>query len=115
MILSKIIPRLMLGFLLLSPLPLAGLAWLYVHAFERTLQQSALENLSSLADKKADQINAYINERLNDGRLLAKSFAALDTLQAHAVQQADTVAVERYRAEEQGYRNYFHILVESVG
>ncbi|HEY8095488.1 MAG TPA: ATP-binding protein [Methylobacter sp.] len=115
MILSKIIPRLMLGFLLLSPLPLAGLAWLYVHAFERTLQQSALGNLSSLADKKADQINAYMNERLNDGRLLAKSFAALDTLQAHSVLQADAVAVERYRAKERVYLDYFHTLFESVG
>jgi hypothetical protein len=52
MIFGKIIPRLMLGFLLLSPLPLAGLAWLYLQAFERTLQQSQLENLSSLADKR---------------------------------------------------------------
>lgn len=66
MILGKIIPRLMMGFLLLSPLPMAGLAWLYVQAFERTLQQLALENLSSLADKKAEQINAYISERLTD-------------------------------------------------
>ncbi len=115
MIFGKIIPRLMLGFLLLSPLPLAGLAWLYVHAFERILQQSALENLSSLADKKADQINDYINERLNDSRLLAKSVAALDTLQAHSVFQADAGAAERYRVEQQVYRDYFHTLFESVG
>ncbi len=112
MIYGKIIPRLMLGFLLLSPLPLAGLAWLYVQAFERTLQQLVLENLSSLADKKADQINTYINERLTDGRLLAKSIIALDTLQAHLVEDA---APLRYRAEEQVYRDYFHTLFESVG
>ncbi|MCK9637992.1 MAG: ATP-binding protein [Methylobacter tundripaludum] len=114
MILGKIIPRLMLGFLLLSPLPMAGLAWLYVQAFERTLQQSALENLSSLADKKADQINAYISERLTDGRLLAKSFAALDTLQARSNRQ-DKAAALRYRAEERAYGDYFHTLMESVG
>jgi len=30
---------LLLGFLLLSPLPLAGLAWLYTRAFEQSLQQ----------------------------------------------------------------------------
>ncbi len=116
MIFGKIIPRLMLGFLLLSPLPLAGLAWLYVHAFERTLQQSALENLSSLADKKADQINTYINERLTDGRLLAKSAAALDTLQAHSGLNTDeSIAKQRYRVEEQIYIDYFHTLFNSVG
>lgn len=114
MILGKIIPRLMLGFLLLSPLPMAGLAWLYVQAFERTLQQLALENLSSLADKKAEQINAYISERLTDGRLLAKSVAALDTLQARSNLQ-DNAAALRYRAEEQAYGDYFHTLLESVG
>jgi PAS domain S-box-containing protein len=115
MIFGKIIPRLMLGFLLLSPLPLDGLAWLYVHAFERTLQESALGNLSSLADKKADQINTYINERLTDGQLLAKSSAAVDTLQAHSVLQADASSAERYRIEQQAYRNYFHTLFERVG
>lgn len=112
MIFGKIIPRLMLGFLLLSPLPLAGLAWLYIQAFEHTLQHSALENLSSLADKKADQINTYINERLIDIRLLAKSFAALNILQAHIDQG---IASPQYRAEEQVYRDYFRTLLEDVG
>lgn len=117
MICGKITPRLMLGFLLLSSLPLAGLAWLYVQAFERTLQHLELENLSSLADKKADQINAYINERLTDSRLLAKSFAAFDTLQAHSDAQAGqgSVLSPNYLAKEQLYRDYFRTLLESVG
>lgn len=110
--LSRIIPRLMLGFLLLSPLPLAGLAGFYLHAFENTLYQLELENLSSFADKKADQINVYVNERLADGRLLAKSFAALNILQAHANKQTGS---SRYQAEVQDYRNYFHSLLEGVG
>jgi signal transduction histidine kinase/CheY-like chemotaxis protein/HAMP domain-containing protein len=111
MICGKITPRLMLGFLLLSSLPLAGLSWLYVQAFERTLQHLELENLSSLADKKADQINAYINERFADSRLLAKSFSAIDTLQAHANPQAS----QSYWAQEQVYRDYFRTLLDSVG
>ncbi|MDP3878643.1 MAG: ATP-binding protein [Methylobacter sp.] len=106
--LSKIIPRLMLGFLLLSPLPLAGLSWLYLQAFENTLQQLELENLSSFADKRADQINTYVNERLMDGRLLAKSLVAINVLQAHANKQADP-------AQRQDYRDYFHALLETVG
>ncbi|MGZ5007503.1 MAG: ATP-binding protein [Methylobacter sp.] len=111
MICGKITPRLMLGFLLLSSLPLAGLSWLYVQAFERTLQHLELENLSSLADKKADQINTYINERLADSRLLAKSFAVLDTLQAHVNPQAG----QDYQAQQQVYRDYFRTLLDSMG
>jgi signal transduction histidine kinase/HAMP domain-containing protein/ActR/RegA family two-component response regulator len=112
MIVGKIIPRLLLGFLLLSPLPLAGLTWLYIQAFERSLQQSELDNLSSLADKKADQINTYINERLIDGQLLAKSFSALDILQTHVVQGVDS---SQNTVKDQVYRDYFHTLFESVG
>ncbi len=112
MISGKIIPRLLLGFLLLSPLPLAGLTWLYIQAFERSLQQSELENLSSLADKKADQINTYINERLIDGQLLAKSFSALDILQTHAVQGVNS---SQNAIKDQVYRDYFRTLFESVG
>jgi len=98
---GKIIPRLMLGFLLLSPLPLAGLAWLYVQAFERTLQQSEQENLSSFADKKADQIDAYVNERIADVRLLTQLFVAFDALQAHSILVANQEGLGslRYRAE----------------
>lgn len=114
MIFGKIIPRLMLGFLLLSPLPIAGLAWLYVQAFEQTLQQAVLEDLSSLADKKADQINSYLNERLNDARLLAVSSAALDTLLALSKQHDDAVEL-RYRDQQQVYRDYFQSLLENVG
>jgi len=111
---GKIIPRLMLGFLLLSPLPLAGLAWLYVQAFERTLQQSEQENLSSFADKKADQIDAYVNERMTDVRLLTQLFVAFDALQAHSIllaNQEDPGSL-RYRAENGVYSHFFRTLFE---
>ncbi|MGZ5051791.1 MAG: ATP-binding protein [Methylobacter sp.] len=108
----RIFPRLLLGFLLLSPLPLAGLTWLYVQALQHTLQQSVMEGLSSLADKKADQINTYLDERLKDAQLLAKSFAAQDILQAHTPYGKETMnggSVERI------YRDYFRTMFESVG
>jgi len=114
MILNKIVSRLLLVFLLLSPLPLAGLAWLYTQAFERTLQQSELENLSSLADKKADQINAYLDERLADSQLLAKSASTLDALQILSTLRArEGAASPSYQAEEQRYRDYFSTRMEN--
>ena len=112
---GKIFPRLMLGFLLLSPLPLAGLAWLYVQAFESALQQSVLENLSSLADTKAARIDTYINERLADAQSLAKALAALETLQAHLeAQTGQNTASPRYLAEQQIYREYFRALFDTL-
>ncbi|WP_127026699.1 ATP-binding protein [Candidatus Methylobacter oryzae] len=114
MILGKIISRLMLGFLLLSPLPLAGLAYLYVQAFRDTLQHSELENLSSLADKKADQINAYINERMADARLLAQLFVVFDSRQPQSILQSgeQNLSPLSYQAEEV-YHDFFHTLFEN--
>ncbi len=103
------IPRLFLAFLLLSPLPLGGLAWLHLSAFERTLQTTVLDNLASLADKKSDQINNYLDERLANGRLLAKSSVtreALRTLNTARPGKADDI---------QRYRNYFLSLFENSG
>ncbi|HOL65225.1 MAG TPA: hypothetical protein PLB97_07835, partial [Accumulibacter sp.] len=71
--LSGILARLLLGFLLLSPLPLACLTWLYIQAFEKTLTEMIEAKLSAVADKKADQINIYLDERLADLRQLARS------------------------------------------
>ncbi len=113
MIFGKIIPRLMLGFLLLSPLPMAGLAWLYLQNFKLTIQQIELDSLSSLADKKSDQIDDYINERLNDCQLLAKSAAVLNTLESHSVGQAKISG--QYPADEPVYQEYFRTLFENVG
>ncbi|HQO28951.1 MAG TPA: response regulator, partial [Accumulibacter sp.] len=71
--LSGLLPRLLLGFLLLSPLPLACLTWLYIQAFEKTLTEMIEAKLTAIADKKADQINIYLDERLADLRQLARS------------------------------------------
>jgi PAS domain S-box-containing protein len=70
---DRILPRLLLAFLLLSPLPLAGLAWFYSRVFQQTLADAAQRNLVAIADKKYDQINAYFDERLSNGLWLARS------------------------------------------
>jgi two-component system sensor histidine kinase/response regulator len=106
---GRSVPRLFLAFLLLSPLPLGGLAWLHLSAFERTLQDTVLDGLASLADKKSDQINNYLDERLANGRLLAKSSVtheALRTLSTTRPGKADDL---------QRYRNYFLTLFENSG
>jgi len=106
---GRSVPRLFLAFLLLSPLPLGGLAWLHLSAFERTLQATVLDNLASLADKKSDQINNYLDERLANGHLLAKSSVtreAIRTLNTTRPGKADDL---------QRYRNYFLTLFENSG
>ncbi|MDD3528548.1 MAG: PAS domain S-box protein [Gallionellaceae bacterium] len=119
---DRIMPRLLLGFLLLSPLPLAGLAWLHIGAFERALLETQLTNLSSLANKKSDQINRYLDERLSDGRMLAKSAvvrAILHPQPGRNGELLDPTTAERHRAYFQtvldGSGYYDLLLVDAAG
>ncbi|WP_306605564.1 EAL domain-containing protein [Azonexus sp.] len=74
--------RLALGFLIAAVLPMLGLAWFYLHSFEQSLTTTVLQNISSIADKKSDQIEQYIDERLADARLAAGQAAVREALLA---------------------------------
>jgi len=76
----RIVTRLFLAFLLLSPLPLAGLSWLHLRAFENTLQAGALTSLSSIANKKTEQIEAYVEERMANSQMLSRLIASRTAL-----------------------------------
>ena len=85
--------RLTVGFLIVALLPLAGLAWFYLHTFERALTDTVLQNITSIADKKTDQIDSYINERLVDARTFASQALvreALSTLVATRTPSTET-------------------------
>lgn len=115
MILGKIIPRSLLVFLMVSPLPLAGLAYLFVGTFEQELTRTVMTHLASIADKKHDQIEAYLNERLADAQLLANmslTHQTLDTLSALFDESIDSV---RYQDELRKYRNDFVRFQDSSG
>ena len=72
--------RLALGFLVVAVLPMAALAWFYLHTFEQSLTNTVLQNITSIADKKSDQIENYIDERLADARLAANQMTVRDAL-----------------------------------
>ncbi|MBF0310730.1 MAG: response regulator [Magnetococcales bacterium] len=63
--------HLLWGFLLVSPLPMAILAWVYIHQFEATLQETTFNSLAAIADKKMGQIRSYMEQRRLDARGLA--------------------------------------------
>jgi len=76
--------RLALGFLLVAVAPLVGLAWFYLNSFEAALGQTVLQNVSSVADKKADQIDSFINERLKDAQTLGRNPLSRQALEKFA-------------------------------
>lgn len=96
---NKILPRLLLGFLLISVLPLAGLSYLYLEAFENALEKTITENLTSIANKKMDQVRTYIHNRSLESQFLAKADFIYQTLQsANALYQSNPdVQSNRYQ------------------
>ena len=72
--------RLGLLFLIVAVLPLAGLAGFYLDSLERSLADALHQNIVSMADKKAAQIDDFINERLDDAQSLGRSRLAQEAL-----------------------------------
>lgn len=62
--------RLLLSYFLVAVVPVSALATLYLTRFEDSLRNSVLDKMSMLADKKAEQVDTYVNERMGDLRLL---------------------------------------------
>lgn len=77
---KRLVGQLVLAFLLVALLPLGGLAWFYLQSFEQTLSRTVLQNISSIANKKSDQIDSFINERLADARAIAAQPQIRDAL-----------------------------------
>jgi len=64
--------RLWIAFLVVAVLPLMGISWFYLASFERALTASVLQTVSSIADKKSDEIDDFINERIADAKIASQ-------------------------------------------
>ncbi|RZL36173.1 MAG: hypothetical protein EOP35_11540, partial [Rubrivivax sp.] len=60
----RIGPALLLGFVLLSVVPLGLMGLWQLGSFERSLRETVTDGLVAIARKKAGEINEYLNEVL---------------------------------------------------
>ena len=106
-----ILSRLLLAFFLLSPLPLAGLAWLHLVEYEQSLTNMQIAILTAITYKKIDQINTYLQEHLDDGRLLARSAIPQQALRVlPGVLARDGLGSAAYQQALQPFFGYFQTL-----
>ncbi|MHB1093859.1 EAL domain-containing protein [Thiobacillus sp.] len=91
--------RLLLSYLLVAVVPLTGLAAFYLASFETSLRETMLANMATIADKKADQIDRYMVERLADARLLS---------QRQLIRNGMTVLERAYHAS--GIRSHSYLI-----
>ena len=110
---ARISSRLGLWLVLLSLLPIVLLAISYLQVFETQLTAQVEQNLALTADRKVAAIDAYIDERLRDSRLLARSpETGRALISLDAVYREFGPDSEVYRGAEQEYRGYFARLID---
>lgn len=109
------------GFLLVSVVPLAVLSQLYLRDFEQRLTQQALHELGSIADKKVDQIGAYLFERRLDIESLARSRDVQGALAALSLPDVERPAAllshldAGFAAYRSDYRYHDLLLIDTQG
>lgn len=107
----KLFTRLLLLFLLVAVLPLALLGYLNLQSDEEALRHEALARLSGLADKKANQVQSYLAERVESARLLARSPKLIEEM-ALLLEAYHNRAGMRYAGEDKFMREYLQRYVD---
>lgn len=107
----------MISFFVLSPLPLACLAWFYLITFEPEMMETIGDNLVSIADKKTDQINSYLNEKMTEVTILSKAHYTFLTLQKmmSEFKGPKSITDASYQKSLFFYRPFFQMANETAG
>ena len=113
---TSITRRFMFWFTMIALLPILLVSYSLLYTFEQELRQTVARQMSSIADKKADQIDAYLNALSRDlqiqsqGDTLHRAVSKLT--QALASGGATSAA---YRQLDASYRDYFKHYINSNG
>lgn len=108
--------KLILIFLIASPLPLAILAYIYITNLELLLSSEVQGRLSEIAEKKSEKIEIFFSERIRDSTIMSERAFTADAFKAlrksyyrFGPHSAD------YRDKDRHYRKLFLKYMESYG
>lgn len=105
---TSLTQRFAVWFTLVSLLPIVLIGNSFLHTFESEIQKTVIENLSAIADKKVEQIDTYLKERLLDANLLHDASATREAmLQFPKIFETHGVDSEAYRQLDAQYRGHF--------
>lgn len=109
----KITVRLWLLFIVAALLPMALFGYFNLKQSDEVLHTEALGRMSDLADKKAVQVRSYLEERVQNVRLLAHGPRVQSGMEALALEYAaGRLTGERYALEDAKTRRYFERYIE---
>lgn len=115
MILDSLTKRFAAWFVLVSLLPILLIGASLLHTFDTELRATAMRNISSIADKKVDQIDSYLNERRQDAVVLLQGRTTRQAMNEFSrVIDQNGMDSEAYRQLDARYRGYFKRFLESA-
>ncbi len=98
----------------LLPILLAGYGLL--RAFETEMQKTAIQQVSAIADKKAEQIDNYLRERLLDAKVIHTASSTREAMREFTqVFALNGVESNAYQQLDARYRDHFKRFVEDAG
>ena len=111
---TSITQRFMAWFLVFSLLPILLIGYFLIHTFEKELRQTVLQQISAIADKKVEQIDTYLSERIDDATINAQSNNVRQALTELSREFARSGAnSDAYRRLDARYRSDFERYVTS--
>ncbi|SIO17256.1 ATP-binding protein [Nitrosomonas cryotolerans] len=112
---NSLTQRFAVWFTLVSLLPILLIGNIGLHIFVTEIQKTAIQKVSAVADKKVEQIDTYLLERLLDASLLHNTSAtrsAMRELAAAFIQ--DGAESDAYRQLDARYREHFRRFTEEA-
>lgn len=111
---TSLTQRFAVWFTLVSLLPIVIIGNSFLHTFENEIHKTVIDNLSAIADKKVEQIDTYLNERLLDAELLHDAIATRAAMLAFSRAFENGVDSDAYRQVDGKYRDHFGRFVEDA-
>lgn len=107
--------RFAVWFTLVSLLPIVVIGNSLLHTFEKEIKKTAIQNVSAIADKKVEQIDSYLQERLLDASLLRDASTTREAiLEFSRIFEQSDVNSDAYLRLDASYRENFKRFVEDA-
>ena len=116
MILTSLTQRFAIWFTLVALLPIALVGYGLLHIFEGEIRKSAIQLVSSIADKKVEQIDSYLRERILDATFIQISDTTRQAIDEFSQTFSQSgVDSETYRALDARHRAHYERYLEGTG
>src|SRR5687768_4305254 len=113
---TSLTQRFAVWFVAVSVLPILIIGYSLLRTFEDEAEKTAVQQVSAIADMKAEQIDSYLRERLLDARVIQTTSTARMAMREFArVYPANGVASDAYRQLDAYYREHFKRFVQDAG